>query len=226
MIDLPKRKETYDPLRRGSPPGKIKLAEALKTLLEGKDFSSITTSEIAKVAGVNEALIYRYFKDKRGLLHDVLAQAIEDFMSEIATELRRTKGAAKKLRRLLRRSINFYIGHPVSAKILLLEVRNFPGYFESSTYLIAKSYAHLVLEILNEGIASEEFRNDVSPGRVMQIILGGMEHLILPAIVFDRRLDGDSCADALCDVVLNGILAGCPKTLGAKGATTVRSKRC
>jgi hypothetical protein len=33
-----------------------------------------------------------------------------------------------------------------------------------------------------------------------------MEHLILPAIVFDRRVDEDSCADALCDVILNGIL--------------------
>jgi len=206
MTDLSTQKTTSHPPHRGSPPGKIKLAEALQTLLEGKDFSSITTSEIAKVAGVNEALIYRYFKDKRGLLHDVLAHAIEDFMSDIAGELRRIKGAAKKLRRLLRRSIEFYIGHRVSAKILLVEVRNFPGYFESRTYLLAKSYAHLVLEILREGIAAGEFRDDVSPGRIMQIILGGMEHLILPAVVFDRKVDAHSCADALCDVVLNGIL--------------------
>jgi TetR/AcrR family fatty acid metabolism transcriptional regulator len=206
MADLSKQKEIPEPLRRSSPPGKIKLAEALKTLLEGKDFSSITTSEIAKVAGVNEALIYRYFKDKRGLLHDVLAQAIEDFMSEIAGELRRIKGASKKLRRLLRRSIDFYIGHRVSAKILLLEVRNFPGYFESPTYLLAKSYAHQVLEILREGISAGEFRDDVSPVQIKQMILGGMEHLILPAIVFDRRVDADSSADALCDIILNGIL--------------------
>jgi TetR/AcrR family transcriptional regulator, fatty acid metabolism regulator protein len=206
MTDLPTQKETPDPLRRSSPPGKIKLAEALQTLLEAKDFSSITTSEIAKVAGVNEALIYRYFKDKRGLLHDVLSHAIEDFMSEIAGELRRIKGAAKKLRRLLRRSIDFYIGHRVSAKILLLEVRHFPGYFESPTYLLAKSYAHLVLEILREGIAAGEFRDDVSPVEIMQIILGGMEHLILPAIVFDRRVDADSSAEALCDIIWNGIL--------------------
>jgi TetR/AcrR family fatty acid metabolism transcriptional regulator len=206
MTDLPTQKETPDSLRRSSPPAKIKLAEALQTLLEGKDFSSITTSEIAKVAGVNEALIYRYFKDKRGLLHDVLAHAIEDFMSEIAGELRRIKGAAKKLRRLLRRSIDFYIGHRVSAKILLLEVRNFPGYFESPTYLLAKSYAHQVLEILREGISAGEFRDDVSPVQIMQMILGGMEHLILPAIVFDRRVDADSSADALCDIILNGIL--------------------
>jgi hypothetical protein len=56
MTDLPTQRKTSQLSHRSSPPGKIKLAEALQTLLEGKDFSSITTSEIAKVAGVNEAL--------------------------------------------------------------------------------------------------------------------------------------------------------------------------
>ena len=52
------------------PPGKIKIADALKTLLKEKDFNSITTAEIAATSGVNEALIYRYYKDKRGLVNN------------------------------------------------------------------------------------------------------------------------------------------------------------
>ncbi|MFP4453651.1 MAG: helix-turn-helix domain-containing protein, partial [Desulfobacterales bacterium] len=54
---------------RQVPPGQIKIENALRTLLVQKDFNSITTAEIARTSGVNEALIYRYFKDKRGLLH-------------------------------------------------------------------------------------------------------------------------------------------------------------
>ena len=45
------------------PPGKIKIAGALQTLLKEKDFNSITSAEIAKTSGVNQALIYRYYKD-------------------------------------------------------------------------------------------------------------------------------------------------------------------
>jgi hypothetical protein len=52
MTALLKQRKTPHFSRRSSPPGKIKLAEALKPILEGKDFSSITTSETAKVAGV------------------------------------------------------------------------------------------------------------------------------------------------------------------------------
>ena len=62
-------KVVKDNQRRKGPPGKIKLAKALRVLLEEKDFNSITTAEIASTAGTNEALIYRYFGDKRGLLH-------------------------------------------------------------------------------------------------------------------------------------------------------------
>jgi len=49
------------------PPGRVKITEALKSLLEEKEFGAITTAEIAKNAGVTEALIYKYFKDKRDL---------------------------------------------------------------------------------------------------------------------------------------------------------------
>ena len=64
---------------RPYPPGRIKIADALRSLLETKDFSAITTAEIAKHAGVTEALIYKYFKDKRDLLHQVLAEYIERY---------------------------------------------------------------------------------------------------------------------------------------------------
>ena len=46
---------------RPLPPGRIKIAQSLKSLLVEKEFSAITTAEIAKNAGVTEALIYKYF---------------------------------------------------------------------------------------------------------------------------------------------------------------------
>ncbi len=43
------------------PPGRLKITQALKTLLEHKEFNGITTAEISRRAGVTEALIYKYF---------------------------------------------------------------------------------------------------------------------------------------------------------------------
>ena len=67
------------PPEKPLPPGRIKIVNALISLLEQKEFGAITTAEIAKNAGVTEALIYKYFKDKRDLLHKVLLEYLEQF---------------------------------------------------------------------------------------------------------------------------------------------------
>ena len=51
-------------MKPSDPPGKIKIADALKTLLKEKDYNSITSSEISNTSGVKEALIYQNNKDK------------------------------------------------------------------------------------------------------------------------------------------------------------------
>lgn len=187
------------------PPGRIKIANALRQLLAEKDFNSITTAEISKTSGVNEALIYRYFGDKRGLLHTVLAEYTEDFLSKVIHDLKGIEGAINKLRKLIWSSIHFYHHDRVFSKILLLEVRNYPGYFQSETYNMIRQYTSLMLEIIEEGVEKKEIRSDIKPGRIRQIILGGIEHLVLPGIVFDKEIDADEIQKQLCEVLFEGI---------------------
>ena len=188
------------------PPGKVKIAEALKILLREKDFNSITTADIARTAGVNEALIYRYFKNKRGLLHDVLAEYLEDYIEKIEFDRKGIKGAANKLRQLIWDTIYLYQQDRVFAKILLLEVRNFSGYFESETYQIVRHYGKSLLNLIKEGVASGEFRDDISPSHIRQIILGCIEHLCLPAVIFHYDISPDKLTADICDVIFKGIV--------------------
>ena len=188
------------------PPGKVKIAEALKILLREKDFNSITTADIARTSGVNEALIYRYFKNKRGLLHDVLAEYLEDYIEKIEFDRKGIKGTANKLRQLIWDTIYLYQKDRVFAKILLLEVRNFSGYFESETYQIVRHYGKSLLNLIKEGVASGEFRDDISPSHIRQIILGCIEHLCLPAVIFHYDISPDKLTADICDVIFKGIV--------------------
>ena len=131
----PKKRDHSDP------PGKIKIAEALKKLLKEKDFNSITTEEIARTSGVNISLIYRYYVDKRGLLHGVLANYLEDYVEKMESDIKSIKGARNKIRKYILDTISLYQQDRIFAKILLLEVRNFSAYFESETYQIVKKYS-------------------------------------------------------------------------------------
>ncbi|MCD6585129.1 MAG: TetR/AcrR family transcriptional regulator [Desulfobacteraceae bacterium] len=195
------------PLKNKSlPPSRQKIANALKLLLKEKDFNSITTAEISRVAGVNEALIYRHFKDKRGLLHAVLSEYLDEFVSNLIFDLKGIKGAINKIRKFVWATIHYYDADRVFSKILLLEVRNFPGYFESETYQIIKYYADFLMKIIQEGIKSGEIRDDIVPSNIRQFILGSIEHYCLPALIYNHKIDCDALADNLCEILFVGII--------------------
>ena len=187
------------------PPSKFKLAHALKTLLEEKSFSAITTAEISRTAGVNEALIYRHFKDKRGVLHHILRSYILEFHTHIPTLLKAHSGALNKLRVLIMEHLRMYDTNRVFAKILLLEVRNFPGYFESDTYELVKTHGRFLTAILNEGVESGEVRDDIPLSRLRNLILGGIEHFSMSPVIFGHPMDVESLGNDLCDLVFSGI---------------------
>ena len=190
---------------RPLPPGRIKIMEALKTLLEEKDFGAITTAEIAKNAGVTDALIYKYFKDKRDLLHQILSDYLEQYRTQITHDLRGIKGVFNKLRKLIWSHINVYATNRVFAKILLIEVRNYPDYYKSETYERVKEYSDIVLNIIEEGVQNKEIRDDISPKLMRYGILGSIEQVCLTGITFGREIDPDGLTEQLCTFFFKGI---------------------
>ena len=187
------------------PPGRVKITMALKTLLEKKEFSTITTAEIAKTAGVTEALIYKYFKDKRDLLHQVLKEYLEQYNVQLEQDLRGIKGALNKLRKLIWSHINVYATNRVFARILLVEVRNHPDYYKSGTYSLVKRYSDIVLNIIKEGLRDKEIRSDLSPMLIRHGIFGSIEQVCLSGVIFGRAIDPDVLTEELCEFVFKGI---------------------
>jgi AcrR family transcriptional regulator len=187
------------------PPGRIKITQALKLLLEKKEFSAVTTAEIAKQAGVTEALIYKYFKDKRDLLHQVLREYLEQYQIQVENDLKGIKGALNKLRKLIWSHINVYATNRVFAKILLLEVRNYPDYYKSETYELVKIYSDTVLRIIEDGIRDKEIREDLEPKLIRLGIIGSIEQVCLSGVVFGREISPDDITEDLCEFIFQGI---------------------
>lgn len=187
------------------PPGRIKIAEALRSLLENRDFGSITTAEIARTAGVTEALIYKYFKDKRDLLYEVLREYLEHYDARFEIDLKGIKGSLNKLRKLIWSHINIYATDRVFAKILLIDVRSFSDYYTSRPYELVKKYSKIMLGVIEEGVADGEIRKDISPRIMRQAIFGALENACLTGVVFDREISPDELTESLCDLLFNGI---------------------
>jgi len=190
---------------RSQPPGRVKIMDAMRSLLKKKEFSAITWAEIAKIAEVNEGLIYKYFNDTRNLLHEVLKEYLEPYVDHLKFDLKGIEGALNKLRKVIWGTINLYSSNRVFTKILLLEVRNFPGYFQSETYQLVQDYAKIILGIIEEGIRRGEIRDDILPKNIREITLGSIEHLCLPWAIFNKDIDPDVLTENLCKILFEGI---------------------
>ena len=202
------RKNTSPKVRgKSMPPGRIKITRSLITLLETKEFSAITTAEIARNAGVTEALIYKYFKDKRDLLHTVLSEYLKQYDAEVKHGLKGIKGAQNKLRKLIWAHIDAYASNRVFARIFLLEVRNYPEFFSSEAYEQVKNYSQELLTIIEEGVREGEFRDDMPPKLLRQCVQGCIEQVCMTGIIFGREISPDPLTDDLCEFVFGGLLA-------------------
>lgn len=200
-----KEKDSKDRKRQSVPPGRLKISGAMIALLKKKSFDAITWAEIAGTAGVNEALIYKYFKDKRNLLHAVLNEYNADFLQVLRLHLRDADGTFGKIRTFIASTLDYYQEIPVFAKILITEVRNFPAFFKSETYDQIRDYANILLEIIEEGVSKGEIRDDISSRHIRQMIIGAIEHMYLPKVIFGRDGTSESYTDEICKFVFNGI---------------------
>ncbi len=186
-----------------NPPGRIRIIKAVKVLLQEKDFNSITWAEIAKTANVNEALIYKYFKDKRNLLHQVLADQLKDFRIDVT--LKDDESSLDKLRVIILNQVKMYQANRVFARILLLEVRSFPGYFKSEPFKMVKTFSKTMVKLIEAGIKNGELRDDIPPRCIRDIILGAIEHMCLPFVLFDREIKPEEFTEHICKAVFSGI---------------------
>ncbi len=187
------------------PPGKAKIIYTMRQLLEKRNFSSITISEIARHAGVTDGLIYKYFNNKRDILHHILKEHYELFLELIDRDLKGISGALNKLRKIIWASIDSYARHRVFAKIILLEVRDSDEYFQSEGYFLVRKFSRMVLKIIEEGVAAGEIIDDVSPSYIRFVIFGSIEHACLNMAIFNEKICPDEVAENITKLIFNGI---------------------
>jgi len=206
MVEAAKKSPHRGNRAKSIPKGKLMLADAMRNLLIDKDFQSITTAEIARVAKANEALIYRYFGDKRGLLHYVLEEYMKTTQVKINAALEELDGSIEKLKKIIWMTLDIYNSHRVFAKILLIEVRNYPGYFESETYGLIKAYGKTMLTLIEKAVEEGKIRNDSQPVFIRNAIIGAVEHLCLPYVIFGKQFSPNVLSDNVYKIVFEGVL--------------------
>ena len=169
-----------------SPPGRTRIMNSMIRLLDVREFNRITTAEIAREAEVTEGLIYKYFRDKKDLLYQVLMELFRQVIDKIESETAAVSGAHEKLKTFIRASVASYADSRVFSRIILLEVRNSQSFFASNAYGLVRQYSGMLARILQEGMDAGEFAPDIEIRALREIIFDIGIHNV-------KRLVSDAC---------------------------------
>jgi len=133
-----------------SPERRIQLIEAATTLFAENGFSGTTTREIARAAGVTEAMIFRHFENKESLYRIVIEEYVgRSRRPEWHAEMRRCMNASddiELLRKLIGYVIEAYRSDPMMQRLIIFATLE--GYHRE-----ADRACHLPKPLLKEVVA-------------------------------------------------------------------------
>jgi AcrR family transcriptional regulator len=99
-------------------------------LFAERGFHATSTSEVAALAGVSEGIIFYYFKNKEGILVELLNRVFGEYLEGLARE---SAGAVTGME-ALERMIGVHFGMiRDKAKLIMLLVRDFPASLATGT---------------------------------------------------------------------------------------------
>ena len=180
------------------------IAAAAKVFAE-KGFQEATIAEIAKKAKISEASIYEYFTTKEGLLFSIPAESAREIFDLMAFHLKLIRGAANKLRAIVALFMHSYQHHADFAAIIMLILKHNKRFLETEGHQVIRRGIRHITQVVEEGMASGEFRSDLDPYVVRAIILGTIEHLVTSWIMTGRPENLEVLVDPLMDSIIAGI---------------------
>jgi TetR/AcrR family fatty acid metabolism transcriptional regulator len=173
-----------------------------------------TVSEIAKEAGVSEGTIYEHFSTKEGLLFSIPEAFIAKEREQHRFHLQLIRGAAMRLRAIVYLYLYTWQENPDYAVINLLILKGNLNFRQTEGYRLIREGFREITRIIEEGMASGEFRGDIVPYAIRSVLMGAVDHVATNWLLSDRKHNLVDLVDPIMDLVMGGLGCAAPQTTG------------
>lgn len=192
-------------IRKKTEERKKQILKAAASVFAQSGFQESTISEIAKKAKTSEASIYEYFTTKEGLLLSIPTESAKDLFEVMTFHLKLIRGAANKLRAIVYLFISSYKNNSDFASVLMLILKHNRKFLDTEGHAVIRQGIKHINTVIEEGIASGEFREDANVYLIRSMILGTIEHLTTNWIMIGKPEDLEEFVDPIVDTVISGI---------------------
>ncbi len=163
------------------------IIEAAVKVIAENGYHASQVSKIAKEAGVADGTIYLYFKNKEDVLVSVFEEKMGQFIDKIAKATSEQSDAESKLRVLIDMHFSQLEENPDLAIVTQLELRQSNYTLRMQINNVLKAYLTVIDEVIAEGINNKQFRDDINPALIRQMIFGTLDEVVTNWIMKDRK---------------------------------------
>jgi TetR/AcrR family fatty acid metabolism transcriptional regulator len=153
------------------------IVEAAKSAFSEKGYEATSIADIARMAQISDGLVYRYFRNKRELLYEVLKKFYERILLDLETQAFRHDAFPARLEALIRRHLQVFVADTDLCRLFISEVRTASDYEGSSIQELNRQYTSVLIRIVRDAVKAGEVRPDVDPKLLRDVLFGAIEHL-------------------------------------------------
>lgn len=200
----------------------LELADKEKRILEAaiqisneKGFSSTTTSEIAKRAGIAEGTIFRYFKTKKDIIHGIMLQALKIASDKILLNSlysilknQEQKDLRDILKDVLIDRLELVQKFFPMFRVLLSEVLYHQDMREVIFNNFVKKMEQEIMELYKFLAERGQIRTDIDPMLILRNIMGNFMAFIAQKMLFTENFnlsEADKEVDDMITLIIDGI---------------------
>lgn len=145
-------------------------------LFRERGYRATTLDDLAARLGMSKASLYTYVRSKEELLAAISRETIGEFRREMDRVLRSDLGPDEKLRRIVRRHVEFVIGRRSFLTVFFSEEANLPPRLARALAAQKDRYDKALERLVAEGVRAGVFR-DLEPRLVVFGLLGMLNWL-------------------------------------------------
>jgi TetR/AcrR family fatty acid metabolism transcriptional regulator len=181
------------------------IIEAAVKVIAENGYHASQVSKIAKEAGVADGTIYLYFKNKEDILVSVFQEKMGQFIERIATVTAKEPNANNKLKALIYTHFALLEESPNLAIVSQLELRQSNHSLRMQINHVLKAYLDVIDDVIEEGINEQEFRHDLKPELLRQMIFGSMDEVVTNWVMQERKYKLTDQAEAVHHFLTEGL---------------------
>jgi TetR/AcrR family fatty acid metabolism transcriptional regulator len=153
------------------------ILEAAKSAFSEKGYEATSIADIARIAQISDGLVYRYFRNKRELLYEVLKKFYERILLDLETQVFKQDLFPARLEALIRRHLQVFVSDTDLCRLFISEVRTASDYEGSPIQELNRLYTSVLIRIVKDAVKVGEVTSDVNPKLLRDVIFGAIEHL-------------------------------------------------